>query len=60
MITKETRFQLYSDTSFKYFKAENNVALPLQPTFTSISTFPICLQVEVIFSLNRKNALALC
>lgn len=58
MISKTTRFQLYSDTFFKYFKAENNVALPLQPT--SISTFPICLQVEVIFRLNRKNALALC
>lgn len=53
MITKETRFQLYSDTFFKYFKAENNVALPLQPTFISICTFPICLQVEVIFRLNR-------
>lgn len=60
MTTKETRFQLYSYTVSKYFKAESNLALPLQPTFISICTFPICLQIEVIFRLNRKNAFALC
>lgn len=46
MITKETRFQLYSDTFLKYFKAENNVALPLQPTFFLFVHFPFAYKLK--------------